>query len=189
MHETPFQALSTDDKYNLLKTVGDSARCPGRLPGRDIWVVETLRILFEASFGGDLIFKGETAPSNAWRAIRRTGAPPTFSSLVLHAHVGGAPAVPGNESLSIAFRNTSVRTPCSTKWLARPSVKQAANRSTNPTAVSAGQAITHPHPASPRCHRTPPQPQDHTSVGGRPTRCYTPSASGNPSVLEYLAIQ
>ena len=71
MHETPFQALSADDRYNLLKTAGDSARCPGQLLEKDIWVVETLRILFEAPFGGDLIFKGGTSLPKAWRAIRR----------------------------------------------------------------------------------------------------------------------
>lgn len=71
MHETPFQALSADDRYNLLKTAGDSAHCPGQLLEKDIWVVETLRILFEAPFGGDLIFKGGTSLSKAWRAIRR----------------------------------------------------------------------------------------------------------------------
>ena len=38
---------------------------------KDVWVVETLRVLFEAPFGGDLVFKSGTSLSKAWRVIRR----------------------------------------------------------------------------------------------------------------------
>jgi len=38
---------------------------------KDIWVVATLRTLFEAPFAGHLTFKGGTSLSKAWHAIRR----------------------------------------------------------------------------------------------------------------------
>lgn len=38
---------------------------------KDIWVVETLRLLFGSSFGGDLVFKGGTSLVKAWGALRR----------------------------------------------------------------------------------------------------------------------
>lgn len=38
---------------------------------RDIWVVATLGVLFEAPVGQHLVFKGGTSLSKVWRAIRR----------------------------------------------------------------------------------------------------------------------
>ena len=38
---------------------------------KDIWVVATLAVLFEAPFAGHLTFKGGTSLSKVWRAIRR----------------------------------------------------------------------------------------------------------------------
>ena len=38
---------------------------------KDVWVVETLRILVEAPFGRHLTFKGGTSLAKAWRAVRR----------------------------------------------------------------------------------------------------------------------
>ena len=38
---------------------------------KDIWIVEVLRILFNATFAPDLVFKGGTSLSKAWRAIDR----------------------------------------------------------------------------------------------------------------------
>ena len=38
---------------------------------KDIWVVQTLSVLFDAPFGPDLVFKGGTSLSKAYRAISR----------------------------------------------------------------------------------------------------------------------
>ncbi len=38
---------------------------------KDICVVATLAVLFEAPFAGHLTFKGSTSLSKAWRAVRR----------------------------------------------------------------------------------------------------------------------
>ncbi|MCY4626841.1 MAG: nucleotidyl transferase AbiEii/AbiGii toxin family protein [Acidobacteria bacterium] len=38
---------------------------------KDIWIVEILRILFDAPFATDLVFKGGTSLSKAWGAIER----------------------------------------------------------------------------------------------------------------------
>ena len=38
---------------------------------KDIWIVEVLRMLFDAPFAEDLVFKGGTSLSKAWDAIRR----------------------------------------------------------------------------------------------------------------------
>ena len=38
---------------------------------KDIWVVATLGVLFDAPFGHQLVFKGGTSLSKVWRAIRR----------------------------------------------------------------------------------------------------------------------
>ena len=71
MHETPFQALPAANRYNALEMAEERSHCPAYLLEKDVWVVETLRILFESPFGGDLTFKGGTSLSKAWRAIRR----------------------------------------------------------------------------------------------------------------------
>ena len=71
MSETPYQALSTEDRRDALRVA--EGRSPHRafLLEKDIWVVATLHALFDASFGKDLTFKGGTSLSKAYRAIRR----------------------------------------------------------------------------------------------------------------------
>jgi hypothetical protein len=69
--DTLFHSLNTKDRLDAL---GVAARLSGRqayLIEKDIWVVQTLSTLFEASFGGDLTFKGVTSLSKAYRAIDR----------------------------------------------------------------------------------------------------------------------
>ena len=44
---------------------------PAFLIEKDIWVVATLSVLFEAPFGRHLVFKGGTSLSKVWQAIRR----------------------------------------------------------------------------------------------------------------------
>ena len=66
-----FQSLSTKDKYDALEEAGERIKCEPYLLEKDIWVVQILKILFDAPFGKDLIFKGGTSLSKAYNAIRR----------------------------------------------------------------------------------------------------------------------
>ena len=71
MAETQFQNLSPDDRRHALRVAQETGNHRAYLLEKDIWVVATLRVLFEAPFAGHLVFKGGTSLSKAWRAIRR----------------------------------------------------------------------------------------------------------------------
>lgn len=71
MAETPYPALSADDRRDALRVAEGTSPHRAFLLEKDIWVVATLRALFDAPFGGDLAFKGGTSLSKAYRAIRR----------------------------------------------------------------------------------------------------------------------
>ena len=66
-----YQRLSTGDRRYALRAAQDEGPQSAFLLEKDIWVVATLSILFEAPFGRHLVFKGGTSLSKAWRAIRR----------------------------------------------------------------------------------------------------------------------
>ena len=65
------QRLSADDRRDLLVSVVNLAGHPPHLLEEDIWVVQSLSVLFEAPFGRDLVFKGGTSLSKAYGAINR----------------------------------------------------------------------------------------------------------------------
>lgn len=71
MDSAPFQSLSPEDQRRVLKTAASLGGPRAYLFEKDIWVVQTLSALFEAPFGPDLVFKGGTSLSKAYRAIRR----------------------------------------------------------------------------------------------------------------------
>ena len=71
MAETPFRSLSLDDRRYALIFAADRSGRRAYLLEKDIWIVETLRVLVEAPFGRHLTFKGGTSPAKAWRAVRR----------------------------------------------------------------------------------------------------------------------
>ena len=66
-----FQSLSTDEKSYILRMAADRSGYRPFVFEKDIWVVQILKILFEAPFGKDLVFKGGTSLSKAYNAIRR----------------------------------------------------------------------------------------------------------------------
>lgn len=68
---TSFHSLSVQDRRRVLKTAAAVAGPRAYLLEKDTWVVQTLSVLFEAPFGADLVFKGGTSLSKAYRAIRR----------------------------------------------------------------------------------------------------------------------
>jgi len=71
MAEKGFQNLSSDDRRNALEVVERNSNHKARLLEKDIWVVATLGVLFDAEFADHLTFKGGTSLSKVWRAIRR----------------------------------------------------------------------------------------------------------------------
>ena len=56
MPETPYQALSADDRRDALRVAEGSSPHRAFLLEKDIWVVATLHALFDAPFGNDLAF-------------------------------------------------------------------------------------------------------------------------------------
>ncbi len=71
MAEQRFLELSPGDRRDALEVAERSGSYKAYLLEKDVWVVATLGVLFEAPFAGHLIFKGGTSLSKVWRAIRR----------------------------------------------------------------------------------------------------------------------
>lgn len=71
MGKTPFHSLSTERKRNALEVAARLGGSRAYLLEKDVWVVQTLSVLFEAPFGQDLVFKGGTSLSKGYRAISR----------------------------------------------------------------------------------------------------------------------
>ena len=71
MAEMQYQALSVDDRRDALEVAERSSSFKAHLLEKDVWVVATLRVLFDATFAPHLTFKGGTSLSKVWRAIRR----------------------------------------------------------------------------------------------------------------------
>lgn len=66
-----FFHLSAREKVEALQVAASASGRPPHLLEKDIWVVWALSTLFESPFGAHLVFKGGTALSKAYRAIRR----------------------------------------------------------------------------------------------------------------------
>ena len=66
-----FLQLSEKDKVAVLRTATSSSGRSGPLLEKDVWVVWALSTLFESPLGNHLVFKGGTALSKAFKAIRR----------------------------------------------------------------------------------------------------------------------
>ena len=71
MADREFQTLSVQSQRDALITAERASNQNAFLLEKDIWVVATLRALFNASFGEHLIFKGGTSLSKVWGAIHR----------------------------------------------------------------------------------------------------------------------
>ena len=71
MSDALYQRLSADDRRYALRVAQDKGRHRAFLLEKDIWVVATLAVLFDAPFAAHLTFKGGTSLSKVWRAIRR----------------------------------------------------------------------------------------------------------------------
>lgn len=71
MVDTLYQSLSADNRRFALRVAQDKGQYQAFLLEKDIWVVATLSVLFDAPFAGHLTFKGGTSLSKVWRAIQR----------------------------------------------------------------------------------------------------------------------
>ena len=71
MAEMLYQSLSAEARTNALEVAEHDGHQKAFLLEKDIWIVATLGILFDAPFAEHLTFKGGTSLSKAWQAIRR----------------------------------------------------------------------------------------------------------------------
>ena len=71
MDEVAFHALPANDRREALHVAQDASGRRAFLLEKDVWVVQTLRVLFDGPFGADIVFKGGTSLSKAYHAIRR----------------------------------------------------------------------------------------------------------------------
>ena len=71
MGDVAFQSLSVADRRMALGAAQEASGRRAFLLEKDIWVVQTLRALFEGPFGADIVFKGGTSLAKAYDAIRR----------------------------------------------------------------------------------------------------------------------
>ena len=67
----PRWQLAAEERRHALRAAQAECPHPAFVLEKDIWVVATLGVLFDAPFGHQLVFKGGTSLSKVWRAIRR----------------------------------------------------------------------------------------------------------------------
>lgn len=66
-----FLQLSAEDRREALEVAASRCGRPAHLLEKDVWVVWSLDALFASPFGAQLVFKGGTSLSKAYRVIRR----------------------------------------------------------------------------------------------------------------------
>jgi hypothetical protein len=66
-----FLQLSPADRHEALTVAAAASGRPGHLLEKDVWVVWTLNVLFNATFAAQLVFKGGTSLSKAYGVLRR----------------------------------------------------------------------------------------------------------------------
>ncbi|WP_407523747.1 nucleotidyl transferase AbiEii/AbiGii toxin family protein [Methylobacterium oryzisoli] len=66
-----FLQLSAEDRREALEFAASRSGRPAHLLEKDVWVVWSLGALFASPLGDQLVFKGGTSLSKAYRAIRR----------------------------------------------------------------------------------------------------------------------
>ena len=70
MDDAPDPALSAEQRREALQVALRSSGYRSYVLERDVWVVATLGVVFEAQFGHHLVFQDGRSLSKAWRAIR-----------------------------------------------------------------------------------------------------------------------
>jgi len=83
MAELSFQSLAARDRREALRAAQEASGLRAFLLEKDIWVVQTLRVLFDLPFGADIVFKGGTSLAKAYgqsAASRKISTLPTTSA-------------------------------------------------------------------------------------------------------------
>ena len=99
MAEALFQRLAAEERRHALRAAQAECPHPAFVLEKDIWVVATLGVLFDAPFGHQLVFKGGTSLSKVWRAIRRFSEDPYQAKLPKIPGLLDAPWGPAISSL------------------------------------------------------------------------------------------
>ena len=66
-----FLSLNPEDRRDALGVAADRSGRPAHLLEKDVWVVWTLKTLFQSDLGAHLVFKGGTSLSKAYGVIQR----------------------------------------------------------------------------------------------------------------------
>ena len=66
-----FYKLTTEQKNKVLSGVYQKTGLPDAAVEKDLWVTSILQMLFSSDIGGDIIFKGGTSLSKAWKLVDR----------------------------------------------------------------------------------------------------------------------
>ena len=71
MAEVLFQSLPAGHRLEALRAAQEASGRRAFLLEKDIWLVQTLRVLFAAPFGTNIVFKGAPSLAKAYHAVRR----------------------------------------------------------------------------------------------------------------------
>ncbi|MGG7666999.1 nucleotidyl transferase AbiEii/AbiGii toxin family protein [Dyadobacter sp. BHUBP1] len=71
MSRSEFYGLKANDKKVIFEAISSETGMPAFAVEKDWWVTETLAIIFEMEVASQLVFKGGTSLSKAWRLIYR----------------------------------------------------------------------------------------------------------------------
>ena len=107
MDDAPYQALSADERRDALQVAARSSGHRTYVLEKDIWIVATLGILFEAPFGQHLVFKGGTSLSKVWRALLLR--PDHFGRAVVSGRLGARTVIVVSNDSDIAEAMRLVR--------------------------------------------------------------------------------
>lgn len=131
MGKTQYLALTDADRRYALAAAEYKCGRKAHILEKDIWVVATLRALFNASFAEHLIFKGGTSLSKVWKAIDRFSEDIdiTYDIRVLEPDLVssvGEDAIPTTRSQVKCWSNRIRKDlPCWIRDVARPKIQEA----------------------------------------------------------------
>lgn len=66
-----FYKLVDEKKIKILSAASNQVGLPAAVVEKDLWVTSILQMLFNTDFGCDMIFKGGTSLSKAWKLVER----------------------------------------------------------------------------------------------------------------------
>lgn len=66
-----FYKLVDEKKIKILSAASNQVGLPAAVVEKDLWVTSILQMLFNTDLGCDMIFKGGTSLSKAWKLVER----------------------------------------------------------------------------------------------------------------------